>query len=185
MENKCLAAVVSDAGPLIHLSQIKKLNLLNQLFGVVLVAEQVKVEAFDEGVRQSYVDAKAIGKALNDGWLRFEAVAEDLTERALKLSEGENISKSDAITLLLAVEKKAELLVDDKLLSDLAKMYRLKVWSTWTLLLEGLSKSYLKTSEVEGAVTESGEGKFRLNSKQAQEILEAANNIERHKRNRG
>ena len=63
-------------------------------------------------------------------------------------------------------------------------MYRLKVWSTWTLLLEGLSRSFLKLGEVEEALTELGERKFRLNAKQAQEILDAANNIERHKRNR-
>ena len=184
MGNKRLVAVVSDAGPLIHLAQSGKVRLLSQFFGVVLVTEQVKIETFDEGIRLGYADAKAVGEALAAGWLRIEPVPEGLTEPALKLSEGENISRADATTLLFAVEKKAELLVDDKLLSDLAKMYRLKVWSTWTLLLEGLSRSFLKLGEVEEALTELGERKFRLNAKQAQEILDAANNIERHKRNR-
>lgn len=174
--------VVSDAGPLIHLAQIGKLALLEKLFGSVLVTERVKVEVFDEGVRLGCVDAKAVGEALADGWLQIEPVPERLAGPALKLAEGENISKADAETLLLAVEKKTELLVDEKLLSDLAKMYRLRVWSTWTLLLEGLSRNYLKLGEVEEAVTELGKKKFRLNAKQAQEILEAAKFIEKHKK---
>ena len=106
MGNKRLVAVVSDAGPLIHLAQSGKVRLLSQFFGVVLVTEQVKIETFDEGIRLGYADAKAVGEALAAGWLRIEPVPEGLTEPALKLSEGENISRADATTLLFAVEKK-------------------------------------------------------------------------------
>jgi predicted nucleic acid-binding protein len=172
--------VVSDAGPLIHLAQIGKLSLLKKLFGTVIVTERVKVEVFDEGVRLGCADAKAVGNALADGWLRIEPVPERLAKSALKLVEGENISIADAETLLLAVEKKAELLVDEKLLSNLSKMYGLRVWSTWTLLLEGLSKDYIGLGEVERAVDELGKKRFRLSVKQAQEILDAARFIEKH-----
>ena len=181
MENRCLIAVVSDAGPLIHLSQIDKLFLLKKLFGVVFVTETIKVEVLDEGLRLGCVDAQVVGEALADGWLRVEPVSERLVGSALKLAEGENISRADAETLLLAVEKKAALLVDERLLSDLAKMYRLKVWSTWTLLLESLAHDYLVLDEVEGAVEELGKRKFRLNAKQSKEILDAAKFIEKCK----
>ena len=175
--------VVSDAGPLIHLAQIGKLPLLKKLFGVVLVTEKVKVEVFDEGLRLGYADAGGIGAALDDRWLKVEPIPERLVGSAVKLAEGENISKADAETLLLAVEEKAELLVDEKLLSDLAKMYRLRVWSTWTLLLEGLSRDYLELGEVGIAVDELGEKKFRLNAKQTQEILDAARFIDKRRKN--
>ncbi len=177
-----MVAVVSDAGPLIHLSQIRKLPLLKKLFGIVFVTKKVKVEVFDEGVRLGYADAETVGKALADGWLKVEPFPESLIESAVKLAEGEKISLPDAETLLLAVDKKAEVLVDDKLLSDLAKMYRLKVWNTWTLLLESLSKDYARLYEIEIAVNELGKKKFSLNEKQTQEILDAANMIERHKK---
>jgi predicted nucleic acid-binding protein len=179
-----LVAVVSDAGPLIHLARIHKVPLLKKLFDIVLVAEKVKVEVFDEGVRLGYADAETVGKALADCWLRVEPFPERLVESAVKLAEGENISLSDAETLLLAVDKKAELLVDDKLLFDLAKMYRLKVWNTWTLLLESLKKGYLELDELRSAVDKLDKMKFRLNAKQAQEILDAANSIETHKKDR-
>jgi predicted nucleic acid-binding protein len=177
-----LVEVVSDAGPLIHLAQIDKLFLLKKLFGVVLVSEKIKVEVFDEGLRLGCVDAQAVGEALVNGWLRVEPVPERLAGSAIKLAEGENISRADAETLLLAVEKNAALLVDEKLLSDLAKMYRLQVWSTWTLLLESLTKDYVALDEVERAVDELGNRKFRLNAKQTEEILEAAKFIEKHKK---
>ncbi len=179
-----MVAVVSDAGPLIHLGQIHKLPLLKKLFGIVFVTERVKVEVYDEGVRLGHTDAETVGKALADGWLRVESFPENLVESAVKLAEGEKISLSDAGILLLAVDKKAELLVDDKLLFDLAKMYRLKVWNTWTLVLESLSKNYLEISEIKSAIDKLDKMKFRLNAKQAQEILDAANMIERHKRDR-
>ena len=176
-----MVAVVSDAGPLIHLSQIDKLFLLKKLFGVVFVTEKIKVEVFDEGLRLGCVDAQVVGEALADGWLRVEPVSEGLVMSALKLAEGENISRADAETLLLAVEKKAALLVDERLLSDLAKMYKLRVWSTWTLLLESLAQDYLVLDEVEGAVEELGNRKFRLSAKQSEEILGAAKFIEKKK----
>ncbi len=178
-----MPAVISDAGPLIHLAQIGKLSLLEKLFGVVFVTEQVKVEVFDEGIKLGCADAKALGKALADGWLKVKPFPKRLVRSALKLAEGENISRADAETLLLAADKKAELLVDEKLLSSLARMHSLHVWSTWTLLLEGLSRDYLKIGEIEEAVTELGRKKFRLNAKQTQEILDAARLIDKRREN--
>ena len=157
-----MPVVVSDAGPLIHIAQISKLSLLKKLFGIVFVTERVKVEVFDEGIRLGCADAEAVGNALADGWLRIEPVPERLAKSALKLAAGENISIADAETLLLAVEKKAELLVDEKLLLNLSKMYGLRVSSTWTLLLEGLRRDYVEFDEVERAVDELGKKKFQI-----------------------
>jgi len=99
----------------------------------------------------------------------------------MKLAEGENISLTDAETVLVAREKRAELLVDDKVVSDLAKMYGLKVWGTWTLLLESLSRGLIEISDVEKAVDELGKKRFKLNVKQVKEILDAAKIIEERK----
>lgn len=177
-----MAAVVSDAGPLIHLSQIRKVHLLKNLFGTVLVSEKVKIEVFDEGIRHGYSDAQAIGEALADGWLKVEPFPKRLLVPAGKLAEGENISLPDAETLLLAVDKNTDLLVDDKPLSDLAKMYRLKVWNTWTLLLEGIKNNYVTLEEIKNALNILDRMKFRLNEEQTKEILHAADIIEEHKK---
>jgi predicted nucleic acid-binding protein len=173
--------MVSDAGPLIHLAQIGKLQLLQKLFVCVQVTAGVKVEVFDEGVRLGCADAEAVGKTLADGWLVVEVFPERLAKSAARLAEGENISRADAETLLLAKAKRAELLVDDKVVSDLAKMYGLKVWSTWTLLLESLSRGLIVAADVEDAVNVLGKKKFKLSEKHSKEILDAAKLIERKK----
>jgi predicted nucleic acid-binding protein len=176
-----LPLMVSDAGPLIHLAQINSLQLLEKLFDNVLITAKVKIEVFDEGIRLNCADATVIGNALENGWLKIETVSERLTKSALKLALGENVSRADAETLLLAKEKKAELLVDEKVLSDLAKMYGLKVWSTWTLLLESISRDLVEVADVEAAVNTLGKKKFRLSAKQAKEVLDAAKFIEERK----
>ena len=94
---------------------------------------------------------------------------------------GENISHADSETLLLAREKKANLFVDEKVVSRLAKMYGLNVWNTWTLLLECLSRDLLELSDVQAAVEALGRRKFRLSNKQANEMLNAAKLIEKRK----
>jgi predicted nucleic acid-binding protein len=176
-----LLVVVADAGPLIHLAQIDKLFLVQRLFGQATITLSVKREAVDEGVRLGYSDVDVLAEALKDGWVIVESVPERLAKTAEKLAEGENISRADAETLLLAKEKKADLLVDEKIVSDLAKMYGLKVWSTWTLLLESLSRGLIEVADVENAVRELGKKKFRLSVKQVKEILDAAEFIEKRK----
>jgi len=176
-----LSAVVADAGPLIHLAQVEKLQLVKGLFGTVMITPSVKHEAVDEGKRLSYADAAVIDGALRDGWIKVESVPTRLTKPATNLAQGENISIADAETLLLAKEKHAELLVDEKIVSDLAKMYGLRVWNTWTLLLESLRNDLIKPAELEIVLDSLGKKKFRLNPKQIKEVLAAAKFIEAKK----
>jgi predicted nucleic acid-binding protein len=177
-----LPIVVSDAGPLIHLSQINQLVLLHRLFGDVVITEEVKFEACDEGLRLHYTDASTIATAIANQWLKVEIVPKRLALSATKLASGENISKADAESLLLAVDKGTELVVDEKILSSLAKMYGLRIWSTWTILLEALSRNLIAVVEIEAAIEVLGHRKFKLNSTQAKAILEAAKYIEEQKK---
>lgn len=98
------------------------------------------------------------------------------------MTRGENISQTDAETLLLAKEKGAEILVDEKVLSDLAKMYGLKVWNTWTVLLESLSRGFIEIPDMEFAITELGEKRHKLKDRQAAEMLIAAKTITSRRR---
>jgi len=166
--------VVSDAGPLIHLAQISKLNLLKKLFGNVSIVPGVKREVFDEGIRLGHADAQVIGSAIEEGWITTKDIPKTLTSTAKKLAKDENISLTDAKTLLLAKEREAEILVDEKILSDLAKMYGLKVWNTWTILLESLRRGFIELSDIKSAITELGEKRHKLKDRQISEILKAA-----------
>jgi predicted nucleic acid-binding protein len=169
--------VVSDAGPIIHLAQINKLCLLKRLFQTVLISERVKFEVFDEGARLRCPDAEEIMAALKQGWIRVEPLPVLLIDRILHLAKGENISNSDAEILLLAQDRQAILLVDDKVLSNLARMFGLRVLNTWTILLESLRKNSIELNEVENAVMELGAKKHKLKDQDAVRILEIARKI--------
>lgn len=173
---------VADAGPLIHLAQINKLHLVKRLFNQVSTVPEVMREAFEEGIRLGHADAKIIGKAIEEGWIIVEDPPKTVTLVAKRLAKSENISQADAKTLLLARESGAEILVDEKTLSDLAKMFGLKVWNTWTILLESTRRGFIEISDIESAVTELGEKRHKLTHKQATEILKAAKRIFSHRK---
>jgi predicted nucleic acid-binding protein len=74
----------------------------------------------------------------------------------------------------LARGKGAEVLVDEKALSNLAKMFGLKTWNTWTVLLESLRMGYIEVSGLEAAIKELGEKRHKLRKEEAAQILKAA-----------
>jgi len=177
-----LPAVVSDAGPLIHLAQIGKLHLLKKVFSQVTITLKVKREAYDDGVKLGHPDAQAIGKAIEEGWIMIEDVPKSLASASKRLAESEKISLTDAETLLFARRKRAEILVDEKALSNLARMFGLKTWNTWTVLLEGLTVRFIGVSDIEAAIKELGEKRHKLKKEEAAQILEAAKLIARLRR---
>lgn len=176
-----MSRVVSDAGPLIHLAQIDKLRLLKMLFSQVVITPGVKREAHDMGVKHGYADAEIIGKAIEEGWIIVEKPLKHLVIASRKLAKQENISLVDAETILLAKEKKAEVLVDERVLSNLARLMGLRVWNTWTVLLESLNQGCIEVADIEAAIKQLAEKKHKLKPEHANHILTAARNIARGK----
>ena len=173
--------VVSDAGPLIHLAQVCELHLLKKLFGCVSIVIEVKREAVDEGIRLGYADAGLIMEGVQEGWILIEDLPKPAVSVVRKLAKDENLSQADAKTLILAKQTQAQIIVDEKVLSDLARMFGLQTWSTWTVLLESLRRKHIRFADVETAITELEEKRHKLKAEQAAEILRTARFIEEQK----
>jgi len=173
-----LSLAVSDSGPLIHLAQVNRLPLLKKLFKGVLITSGVKREVVDIGVELGHDDALMVRRAIGDGWITVKDVTGVMASTAERLAEDENISRSDAETLLLANDNDVEaILIDEKILSNLAKMHGLKIWNTWTILLEALRRGLIELSEIESSINELAKRRHKLKTEQAAEILEAARRI--------
>lgn len=142
-----------------------------------MIVVPVKREVIDEALRGAYPDAKLVAEALAEGYIMTQRSGRQLTSRAVKLAKQENVSESDAQTLLLAKRLKWPLLTDDKVLSMLAKMYALDAWNTWTILLEALRKGFIEKPEIQRAINEIGERRHKLSPKDAKQILDAADRI--------
>ncbi len=168
---------VSDAGPLIHLAQIGKLELLKGIFVKITVVPSVKYETVDEGIRLGFADAVVVEEALKAGWIKVKKPGNTAIRRSRKLAEDENVSQSDAQTLLMARSLKRRLLTDEKNLAKLGRMYGLEVWNTWTVLLEALRRGLIGRQDIDLAISELAHKRHKLTTKQAREILKAADRV--------
>ena len=67
-----MTLVIADAGPLIALSRIEKLSLLQQLFQQVIITTTVQ----DEILENDHCKGKAeVIKAINAGWIKVQSVS--------------------------------------------------------------------------------------------------------------
>ena len=63
-------AVTSNTSPLIALAKIRRLQLLKDLYGSVVMPPFVKVECIDNGKEIGAPDAYEIEKAVQEGWIK-------------------------------------------------------------------------------------------------------------------
>lgn len=115
--------VIADAGPLIGLARLQKLDLLKNLFGEVLITNIVRGELFPVTVHN---DQAPIMEALNDGWLKTVDV--DVGDWR-PFSAGVDVGEGSAIFLACELGS-ALLLIDDRAGRSEAKARQLKFIGT-------------------------------------------------------
>lgn len=132
-----LLKVASNSGPLIHLAKIKQLRLLRSLYGTVIITEAVKKEAVEAGKARGHADALMIENAIEEGWIKVEAVKNPPEEKFFRfgLNEAEAQVISHAIT-----EKCDLLLLDDEAAREIARALGLRVRGSIGVLVEAVKK---------------------------------------------
>lgn len=126
--------VVSDAGPLIALARIGHLDFLAQLFSEVLIPEAVREELKLTSDRPG---AREIRLVIGPGkWLKVKKVR---AQKPLSpvIDEGENEA------ILLAVQEKALLLIDDLKGRKVALASGVRIIGTGRILLEAKQKGFV------------------------------------------
>ena len=128
---------VSNTSPLMNLAIIGQLALLRQQMGIVwlppAVLEELRVETELPG-------ARAVGEALEDGWLRVQSVEERMLVKVLQreLDQGE----SEAIALALQMQADW-LLLDEREGRRVAKSLGIKVTGVLGVLLRARREGQL------------------------------------------
>ncbi|HEY2294742.1 MAG TPA: DUF3368 domain-containing protein [Thermoanaerobaculia bacterium] len=127
--------VVCDASPIIALSAIGRLSLLQQLYGQILIPEAVAEEVTRGRAGQARADEI---RAFD--WITVKAVQDSVLLRSL---HGE-LDRGEAEAIALAVEVRAELLlIDEKLARRVALRLGLSMVGVLGVLLEAKTKGYL------------------------------------------
>ena len=97
--------VVSNASPLINLARIGKLDLLRQLYGMLVVPQAVWDEVVVQGAGQA---GAAEVKAAS--WIKVQAVTNTALAQALQ----QELDAGEAEAIVLAQETRAEMLIMDE-----------------------------------------------------------------------
>ena len=128
---------VADAGPLIALARVEKLQLLRDLFGSGLIPPAVHQEIQTGSGRPG---ATRIGEALSAGWLRVTPLADDA--HAANLAHIVDAGEAEAIALCLQRNSRF-LLIDDAKGRKIAKRAGIPLVGVAGVLLAAKSKRLL------------------------------------------
>lgn len=151
--------VISDTSPITNLMTIGKVDLLQQLFGKIIIPEGVKLEL------ERLEEQKLLLRQLN--WVRVQKVKDVafVGELRTMLDRGE----SEAIAL--AIEKKADyLIIDERKGRSIAIQYGLKITGLLGVLTRAKTKGYIGEVKpvLESLILLSG---FRVNPTLKKQIL--------------
>ena len=105
---------VSNASPLIWLSKAGKIFLLKELFGEIIVPDQVYEEAVENGLAEGFSDALVIKECFDQGWIKTSRLTEDEIALCQKiLDQTSDIHLGEVQAIILARRMNALLLMDE------------------------------------------------------------------------
>src|SRR3972149_944401 len=93
---------VTNTSPVIILARIRRLQLLKELYGTVLVSPTVKVECIDRGKEAGAEDVLEIEKGVNQSWIQLVNLNQEEMRQARSLTDEARIGLGEAEALVLA-----------------------------------------------------------------------------------
>jgi len=157
--------IIADAGPLIGMARVGLLSLLKDLYLKVVVPPRVYDELQISLLRPGF---KALVAAFQETWMTVEAPrpTTDLDELKEVLGDGE------AEAIVLAQQRDARLLIDEKRGRSVASSRGLKIVGTGAVLL--LAKERGLIDRVSDALDQLASHSYRLSGDLRARILELA-----------
>lgn len=160
--------IVSDASPLINMAKAGKLNLLRELFGKVLIEEEVKRETIDRGKEEGAPDALVIEDALKEGWIEVDKINEEKSFTGIHKGEGNSI--------LLAKKHKCLVLIDEEDAREVARAMGLKVRGSLYVLKKAVERGLISKDDAIRTLDEMIEDSFRISTRIYMKFLEGLKN---------
>ena len=131
--------MIVDSSPIIFLSKIGRLNLLNYLFKSLFITSKVK----EEVLVKDKVECRAIEEALKKGWLKIRNPKNELK---LELGNGEQSAIS------LAYEIDDCVVLDDATATKAANSIGLKTLRTTSIIFMAVEKKLINRKEAEDLI---------------------------------
>ncbi|MEA2032194.1 MAG: DUF3368 domain-containing protein [Euryarchaeota archaeon] len=133
--------IVSDSGPLIALSKLNLLFILQELFGEIVIPLEVWKEVVERG--KGKAGSEAVEKAK---WIKVQEVRDELSVEVLC----RDIDRDEAEAIILAKRINAEMLIlDEKIPREIAVAIGLRVVGSLALIHEGIERGMVNQTLAE------------------------------------
>jgi len=153
--------IISNSTPLVHLSAMGRLDLLRQLFGEVIIPEEVYQEVVILG--RGKPGSEEVGMA---EWIKRQDVKDQLALSTFNTRLG----KGESACLVLAIELSADLLIlDDRSARLEAQALGLKITGTIGALLRADERGLINFAESCDKLLTTG---FRLSPRDREHVLQ-------------
>jgi hypothetical protein len=133
-----MAAVVSDASPLVHLAAIRQFELLNKLYSLVFIPKAVWTEVAIAG--HGRPGAAEVEQAIANGWIQIKNPGN------ANLARGElaTLDQGEAEALALALDLKADIVLLDEVRGrSVARSLGLRAVGTLGVLIEAKRQGFI------------------------------------------
>lgn len=129
---------------LIALAKIRRLQLLKDLYGTVVMPPFVKVECIDNGKEIGAPDAYEIEKAVQEGWIKSATLDRKWKTRVNNLMQRAPIGQGEAEALIIAREKGIPVVLDDADARALARALGIEHVGTLMVPYEAVIKGLIR-----------------------------------------
>ena len=127
-----MTVVIADAGPLIALSRIDKLDLLQEIFQQITITNTIRDEILDNNHCKGKVE---VIKAINDGWIKIQSI--DMKDWKA-INTGVDAGEASAIYLARQAPDSTLLIIDDQAGRAEAKYQKITIMGTAAVI--GMAK---------------------------------------------
>ena len=144
--------IVADSSVLIALAKMRRLRLLGDLYGEVLVGPLVKAEVVDRGKAIAAPGVDQIELALHEGAILLVRLTSKERAFMQTLLKSSRVDSGEGESIALARFRKVRLIVDDKEARAVATAMRIEHVGTAGVLLDAYRRGHLRLGELEEAV---------------------------------
>ncbi|MCY4521295.1 MAG: hypothetical protein OXC13_11025 [Caldilineaceae bacterium] len=144
--------ILADASPLIVLAKLRRLELLYDLYGEVLIGPVVKAETIDAGNAIRARGVEQLEHALERGWLQMACPTAGERSFMEGLVRRSRLDRGEAEAIAFASTRDLRLIVDDKEARSVAVATGVKIVGTAGVLLEACLGAHLDREELEAVL---------------------------------
>lgn len=157
--------VVSDTTPIISLVKIKRLDLLEKLFGKVFIPDAVFKELTTNKTFKQ--EAEVVKESL---FLKVEPIKNKQALEILQATSGLDDGESEAI--ILAEEQDSDaLIIDERKGRKIARKLGIKITGTLGIFVQACNEKMISPEDVKSYIEILKENNIRLNNKLIEYVL--------------